>query len=191
VTILPCDLGRNGLEQGSADGGFHPHRFSVALLFPEGHVVTRHEAAHEPRLPHLDACQPLDAGDAIPAWNNQAQGKSMGLGQWRAIHFITEQVVGVHGVLERHAARKMLPHFDAADFFFTSITADKDYLDALSPDLSLLQEGGKRCACPSCRTNQAMGEGLSTITSALERTDDLVPRAGFELTECESHRSID
>jgi hypothetical protein len=43
-------------------------------------------------------------GHAIAPCDDQAQGEAMFPGQWRTMHLVAEQVVGVQRLLERHAA---------------------------------------------------------------------------------------
>ena len=108
-----------------------PTVLPVLLLLPQGHIVPRHEAAHERGVPHLDAVEPFDVGNPIPAGSNQAQGKAIGLGQGGAVHLVRQDVVAAHGVSKRHAAGEVLPHLDSPHLLLAGIGAKEDHLLAL------------------------------------------------------------
>src|SRR5213083_2442252 len=57
--VLACHPGGRRLEPRLAYRSLGPDRLPVALLLADGHIIARHELAHEPRVDHLDAVQPL------------------------------------------------------------------------------------------------------------------------------------
>ena len=66
---------------------------------------TRHLGPVVDHVAQPDARQPLLRTGARPAGNHEAQRRPVHGMQRTAVHFERDQVVGVHGLLERHAAR--------------------------------------------------------------------------------------
>src|SRR2546422_3569222 len=182
LAVFSSDLGWHRFKQSPAHGGFRPHRFAATLLFTDSHVVSRHEAPHKPRISHLDPFEPLDVGDSIPAWRNQSQWKPMGLREWRPVHLITEQVVGVHGIGKRHAPGEVLRHLNITDLYLARIAPPKDHLDALLSYARFLENRGERCASPFRSADPAGEPREPVIAGTLKREDDLLSRSGLELT---------
>jgi hypothetical protein len=90
------------------DGGERPDRLTTAPLLADRHVVAGHEATLEAAVAHLDAREPLDVRDAVPARRDEPHGEAVLAGQRRPVHAPAQQVVAVERLLERHAARELL-----------------------------------------------------------------------------------
>src|SRR4051812_19991982 len=91
-----------------AYSGKRPDSLPIVLLLADADVVSRHKATRPAVVQYLDARQPLDVSDPIPARRDQAHGGSMFRWQRLTVHLITEQVVALERFIDGHAARELL-----------------------------------------------------------------------------------
>ena len=113
------------------------------------------------RCNHLTLAIPYQPG------GEQAHGKAMHLGQRVAIHFVAQQVLGVHSVGNRHAAGKMLRHLDVANVLHARVAAEEDDLDALVEHTRFLEERRQWRACPGGVADGTREERQAVIAGAL------------------------
>ena len=146
------------------------------------------EAAHEGGVPHLDAVEPLDVGNPVPAGSNQAQGKAIGLGQGGAVHLVRQDVVAAHGISKRHAAGEVLPDLDSPHLLLARIGAKEDHLFGAAAHLGLLQERRQGRARPLGIADSGGEPGEAVIAGAFEGEGDLAPGAGLEVVERQPER---
>ena len=102
------DLCRRRLQTIVVDRRERPDGLAIPGLLADRHVVPRHEPPAVAAVADLDARQPLDVGDAVPPWRDEAERGSVLGRQGRAVHLVAEEVVGVQRVRERHAAGEAL-----------------------------------------------------------------------------------
>src|SRR5262245_8816572 len=91
-----------------AHGGERPDGLAVAPLLANADVVPRHEFTREAVVYNLYARQPLNISYSVPARGDQPDRETVLRRKWLTVHFVAQQVVGVEGFVERHAARELL-----------------------------------------------------------------------------------
>ena len=168
---------RSRLEAGAPDGCLGPDRFAVVIFLADGDVVAPHEQAHEAPVAHFDALQPFGVGDAVPARRDQPQRETVGRRQRRSVHLVAEDVVGAHGIFERHAASEVLLELDVADgvvkLDLAGIGAPEHHLDAVLENSCLFEDRGERRAGPASVADAADEEsGKPMIARAFDREDE-------------------
>src|SRR6185503_5563152 len=162
------DLRRSRLEPEVPHGAEGPQWIAAAaMLLADGHVIPRHEVSRMALVAHLDARQPLDVGDAIPARGDQADREPVLVGQRLTIHLVAQQVAGVERVVERHAAGELLVDRQAAalgrdgtrltsaddpgvvpDRLQSAIDPIEHHFDGVLQETRFLQYRSERCAGP-------------------------------------------
>jgi hypothetical protein len=194
LAVLDGDPGGDGLEEGLADGGTGPDGGAVAPGdLADGEVALGLEGAFEARVDHLDAAEPLDVGDAEPAWGDEAERGAVGGGEWLAVHLVAEEVGGIGGLGPGHApgegrlglelAHLVAEAADVLDGLLALIGAVEDDLDAIGLAAGLLEHGGEGGACPAGVADGAGEEGEAVVPGALEGEDDLLSRERLDRGE--------
>jgi hypothetical protein len=97
-----------------------------------------------------------------PPRRNQPERETVCRGQRSPVHLVAKDIVRIHGVSKRHAAREILLELDVANIIMKRdlafIRAPKDDLDASLQDAGLLQDRGERCASPARVADAAIKE---------------------------------
>ena len=141
------------------------------------------------RFSHLTLAMPYQPG-AI-----SRSGKPFGGRQGRPVHLVAEDVVGAHGIVERHAAREVLLHLHVADVVLerdlACIGAPEDHLDAVLQHARFLEDRGERRAGPAGVADAADEEREAVVAGAFDREGDLLPRPRLDVGERQGQRLLD
>ena len=183
------------LEAGAPDGCLGPHRFAVVIFLADGDVVSPHEETHEAPIAHFNALQPFGICDAIPARRDQPKRETVGCRQRRSVHLVAEDVVGAHGIFERHAASEVLLELDVADcvveFDVAAIGSPEHHLDAVIENSCLFKDWGERRAGPMGVADAADEIGKAMIARAFDRKRNLLSRPRFDVVEGQGQGLLD
>ena len=141
------------------------------------------------RFSHLALAMPYQPG-AI-----SLSGKPFGCRQRRPVHLVAEDVVGTHGIFERHAAGEVLLELDVAygvlEGDLAVIGPPEHHLDAVLEDACFFQDGRERRPGPA-RVADAAGEKREPmIAGAFDREDNLLSRPCFDVVEGQAQRLLD
>ena len=190
------DLGRSGLQPVVPDARERPDGLAVARLLANRHVLARHEAAAIVLVADLDARQPLDVGDAVPARSDQATGKAVCLRQRGAVHLVAEDVVAVEGVLDRHRAREPLGDREVragealvgelprlVDRAGPESAPQKTTSIALLLHAGPLEQRSQRRARPARVPDSAGEERQAVVARALQGEVHFATRAGLDVVQ--------
>ena len=214
LAVVPHDLGRCRLEPVVANGRERPVEVAVReLLLADADVVPGHEPTHKPLIPHLDPVEPLDVGHAVPAGSDQPDRKAVLGWQRAAVHVVTEEVLLVHRVRDRHAAGELLGdrqvettaivgddrarHARAgdagvvADGHASAVRAPEHDLRGLVLDARLPQQWRQWRTCPAGVPDATDEERQPGVARALEREVNGATGAVLEIGERERHGVID
>ena len=173
-------------------GGFHPHGLAVVVFLAEGDVVASHEPVLEALVAHVDALQPFRVRDPVPARRYQPQREAVVGRQGSPVHLVAKDVLWIHGIGERHAAREILLELDVVgsrDLAF--VGAPEDDLDAAVEDPGLLQDRGERRARPARIADAAVEKREAGVARAFDRKRDFLARPSLDVGERQGHRLFD
>ena len=147
------------------------------VFLAERDVIAPHEPVLEAPVANLDALQPFRVGDAVPARRDQPEREAVVGRQGSAVHLVAKDVLCIHGVGERHAAREILRELDLIGARDLSLVgAPENDLNAAVEDAGLLQDRGESRAGPEGVANAAVEERQAGVARAFDCEGDLLAR---------------
>src|SRR5690606_39355982 len=95
---------------------------------------------------------------AVPAGNDQANGRAVVEGQGCAVHLVRDEHFGTQRVVDMHASREVLLDLSAPDLLHALVRAVEDDLDSAILHAGLGAQVAQSHASPARITDQALEE---------------------------------
>src|SRR5690606_1328610 len=105
-----------GLQLHPGDGALLPSLDAADVAAAQRDVIARHETPHVTPVLNVNLVEPLHVRDAVPAGHDEPDGRTMIKIERRAVHFVGDEHLRAHRVLDVHAASEVLLHVDVANF---------------------------------------------------------------------------
>src|SRR5690606_41612766 len=181
------------------DRGLQPHLRHRALLpaldaadvtAAQRHVVACHVAAHETPILHVDLLEPFHVRDAVPAGNDQADGRAVVEVGGRAVHLVGDEHLGTQRVVDVHASREVLLDLNVSDLLDALVRTVENDLDAAVLHAGLGEQIAQSYAAPARIPDQTVKD-VRIVSAAFETGVDLDLLAALPLRHPHFDRPLD